>query len=78
LSRHPEDAARELVNLALEHGSNDNVTAVVVWAAPAGVTTDRAPEQEPDEERASYLIPMLVVLALLVFVAIVVLILYLG
>ncbi len=78
LSRHPEDAARELVNLALEHGSNDNVTAVVVWAAPAGVPTDRASEQELEEERASYLIPMLVVLGLLVFVAIVVLILYLG
>ncbi|MGA7673315.1 MAG: Stp1/IreP family PP2C-type Ser/Thr phosphatase [Nitrolancea sp.] len=78
LSRHPEDASRELVNLALEHGSNDNVTAVVVWAAPAGVSTERTSEQEMEEERASYLIPMLVVLALLVFVAIVVLILYLG
>ncbi len=78
LSRHPEDAARELVNLAIEHGSNDNVTAVVVWAAPADVSTDRASEQDVEDERASYLIPMLVVLGLLVFVAIVVLILYLG
>lgn len=78
LSRHPEDAARELVNLALEHESNDNVTAVVVWAAPAGVPTERVPEAELEEERASYLIPMLVLLALVVFIAIVVLILYLG
>jgi serine/threonine protein phosphatase PrpC len=78
LSSHPEDAARELVSLALEHDSNDNVTAVVVWAAPAGVPTERVPEEELEEERASYLIPMLVLLALVVFIAIVVLILYLG
>lgn len=78
LSRHPEDAARDLVNLALEHDSNDNVTAVMVWAAPAGVATDRIPEGEVEEERASYLIPMLVLLGLVVFIAIVVLILYLG
>ncbi len=43
LSRHPEDAARDLVNLALEHESNDNVTAVIVWAAPVGVPTERVP-----------------------------------
>ncbi len=78
LSRHPEDAARDLVNLALEHESNDNVTAIVVWAAPSGVSTERVPEGEVEEERASYLIPMLVMLALVVFIAIVVLILYLG
>ncbi len=78
LTRHPEDAARELVHLALEHESNDNVTAVVVWAAPAGVSTERVAEGDLDEERASYLIPMLVLLALVVFIAIVVLILYLA
>ncbi len=78
LSRHPEDAARELVHLALEHESNDNVTAVVVWAAPAGVSTERVAEGDLEEERASYLIPMLVLLALVVFIAIVVLILYLA
>ncbi len=78
LGRHPEDAARDLVNLALEHESNDNVTAVIVWAAPVGVLTERVPEGELEESRASYLVPMLVVLGLVVFIAIVVLILYLG
>ncbi len=78
LSRHPEDAARDLVNLALEHESNDNVTAVILWAAPAGISTDRVLEGEAEEERASYLIPMMVILGLVVFIAIVVLILYLG
>lgn len=78
LSRHPEDAARDLVSLALEHESNDNVTAVVVWAAPAGVSIERMPEEELEEGRASYLIPVLVLLALVVFIAIVVLILSLG
>lgn len=78
LSRHPEDASRDLVSLALEHESNDNVTAVVVWAAPAGVAIERMPEEGLEEGRASYLIPVLVLLALVVFIAIVVLILSLG
>lgn len=78
LSRHPEDASRDLVSLALEHESNDNVTAVVVWAAPAGVSIERMLEEGLEEGRASYLIPVLVLLALVVFIAIVVLILSLG
>lgn len=78
LDKPPDDAARDLVNLALQHDSNDNVTAVVVWAAPAGVPVGGAPEAELEAERASYLVPMLVLLALVVFIAIVVLILYLG
>jgi protein phosphatase len=78
LNKPPADAARDLVNLALQHESNDNVTAVVVWAAPAGVPLDGVPQEELEVERASYLVPMLVLLALVVFIAIVVLILYLG
>jgi PPM family protein phosphatase len=78
LNRHPDDASRELVNLALQHDSNDNVTAVVVWAAAAGTATERAPEGIPDESRMSYVIPMLVLVGLVIFIAIVVVILYLG
>jgi protein phosphatase len=75
---YPEDAARELVNLALQNDSNDNVTAVVVWAAPAGTPSGPVAEIAPDESRLGYVIPMLVLVGLVVFIAIVVLILYLG
>jgi protein phosphatase len=77
-SSYPEDAARELVNRALQNDSNDNVTAVVVWAAPAGTPAEPVVEVGPEESRLGYVIPMLVLVGLVVFIAIVVLILYLG
>jgi protein phosphatase len=77
LKERPEDAARELVRLALDHDSNDNVSAVVAWAVPAGVSTERVEEEVPARGQ-SYLVPALVLVGLVVFIAIVVLILYLG
>lgn len=78
LNRHPEDAARELVNLALAHESNDNVSAVVAWMVPAGVEAGRVEEEPVAAGGTSYLIPALVLIGLIIFIAVVVLILYMG
>jgi hypothetical protein len=50
---------------------------VVAWAVPAGVTPERVEEVAPAAGQ-SYLVPALVLVGLVVFIAIVVLILYLG
>lgn len=76
LNRPPEDAARELVSLALQHGSNDNVSAVVAWMAPAGVATERVPEAVA--ARGSMLVPLIVLIGVIVFIAVVVLLLYVA
>jgi protein phosphatase len=77
LGVHPEDAARQLVAMALEHGSNDNVSAVIAWMAPSGVPTER-PAEVPPAERGSNLIPLIVLIGIVVFIAVIVLVLYLG
>lgn len=78
MEKHPEDAARELINLALAHDSSDNVSAVVARVAPAGVPLEREEEVLVEEERGALLVPLLVVLGLAVFIAIVVVMLYMG
>ena len=74
----PEKAAQELVSRALQHESNDNVSAVVAWMAPAGVPAGVGPEEAAPAGRGAVLVPVLVLLGLLVFVAIVGLILFMG
>ncbi|HET9015948.1 MAG TPA: Stp1/IreP family PP2C-type Ser/Thr phosphatase [Thermomicrobiaceae bacterium] len=74
----PEKAAQELVTRALQHESNDNVSAVVAWMAPAGVPTTAAPEELAPAGRGAFLVPVLVLIGLLVFVAIVGVILFMG
>lgn len=73
----PEKAAQELVNLALANQSNDNVSAVVAWMVPAGVPLE-VEEEAVAPERTALLIPILVLIGLLIFVAIVAVILYMG
>lgn len=77
LEKPPEDAARELVSLALQHESNDNVSTVVARFSLAGAEADVAPEPV-EAGRGAFLVPALVLIGLLVFIAIVVLILYMG
>ena len=77
LNRYPEDAARELVNAAIANESNDNATAVVAWTVPAGVPME--PEVEaPAEGARGLLVPVLVGIVLLVFIAIIAVILLMG
>ena len=73
MSMPPEEAAGQLVHLALEHGSNDNVTAVIARVAPASAL---AAEEKVVAEPAgtSMLVPILVVVGLVIFVAVVALI----
>lgn len=78
LKMHPEKAAPELVRLALAHGSNDNVSAVVAWMVPAGVPVGPEEEVAAEEGRGALLVPMLVLVGLIIFIAIVVVILYMG
>jgi len=74
----PEKAAQELVARALQHESNDNVSAVVAWMAPAGVALAPEAVEPVPAGRGAILVPVLVLLGLLVFVAIVALILFMG
>lgn len=77
LNQYPEEAARELVSTAIANQSNDNATAVVAWAVPAGVSME--PEVEaPAEGGRSLLVPVLVGVVLLVFIAIIAVILIMG
>lgn len=73
----PEQAAKELIALAMANESNDNASAVVAWAVPAGVSLEPEPEAEV-AERSALLVPILVLVGLMIFIAIVVVILQLG
>lgn len=46
--RHaPQQACQALIDLALDRGSTDNVSAVVVWFEPSVVVAETAPGREP-------------------------------
>ncbi|MCK6503734.1 protein phosphatase 2C domain-containing protein [Myxococcota bacterium] len=53
-SRDPQEAADDLVDLAVESGSDDNVTAVVVHVRSLPIA---APEEEPSEADDDTLVP---------------------
>ena len=78
LSSPPEQAARELVQTALARSSNDNVSAVVAWMMPAGATLEPQPVEVEAGGRGALLVPVLVLIGLLVFIAIVAVILFMG
>ncbi len=73
IERDPPDAARQLVDLAVERGTTDNVSAVVAGVLPARVAL-REPvlADGPAGDRPGYLVP-LVVLSIVLFVALVLL-----
>ena len=77
LNCYPEDAARELVNAAIANQSNDNATALVAWTVLAGMPME--PEVEaPAKTGRDLLVPVLVGIVLLVFIAIIAVILLMG
>jgi PPM family protein phosphatase len=75
LSRRPDDAARDLVTRAIDNRSNDNVSVVVASVVPAGVVEEV--EEPVPAGRSSMLVPVLVLIGLMVFIALVVVILLL-
>lgn len=66
----PEEASRELISRALNAGSSDNVSAICVWMAPLSVIEPPVPEAEP-RDLSRLLVPVLVLIGLLIFIAIV-------
>lgn len=66
----PEEASRELISRALNAGSSDNVSAICVWMAPLSVIEPAVPEAAP-RDLSRLLVPVLVLIGLLIFIAIV-------
>ncbi len=71
----PEEASRRLIDLALERGSTDNVTAAVIWHEPSRVAvtagdTSRLPAAVGVDGRG--LSPVLLLLLLAVLIALIV------
>jgi PPM family protein phosphatase len=78
ISRSADDAARELISKAIENQTNDNVSVLVASFTHVGVEAEAvSPEAEP-AERSSMLVPVLVLIGLMIFIALVVVILQMG
>jgi PPM family protein phosphatase len=78
LAKSADEAARELISLAIENQTNDNVSVVVASFTEAGVEAAAAEVEEEPAERSSMLVPVLVIVGLAIFVAIVIVILTMG
>lgn len=78
LTRSADDAARELIALAIENQTNDNISVLVASFTEAGVETGVAPTEDEAAERSSMLVPALVLIGLVIFIAIVIVILQMG
>jgi PPM family protein phosphatase len=69
-SMEPAEASTELISRALNAGSTDNVSAVCAWMAPLSVLLPPEPEEAP-RDLSRMLVPLLVAVGLLIFIAIV-------
>lgn len=69
-SMEPEPAIHELISRALGAGSTDNVSAICAWMAPLSVLVPAEPEAPP-RDLSRLLVPILVLIGLLIFIAIV-------
>jgi PPM family protein phosphatase len=78
ISRSADDAARELIALAIENQTNDNVSVLVASFVEAGVVAEPVGAEAEPAERGSLLVPVLVLIGLMIFIAIVVIILQMG
>jgi PPM family protein phosphatase len=78
LGKSADDAARELIALAIENQTNDNVSVVVASFTTAGVPEEAEEREAVPAERSSMLVPILVLIGLMIFIAIVVIILQMG
>ncbi len=66
----PDEASKELISRALTAGSTDNVSAICAWMAPLSVIEPPVPEAAP-RDLSRMLVPVLVLIGLLIFIAIV-------
>jgi protein phosphatase len=71
LDNPPDKAATAVVERALQAGSTDNVTALCAWYAPVSALVAPPPAAEPESAYARYLVPALVIIGLLIFIAII-------
>lgn len=71
LTKLPDDAAKEMVRRAIDAGSTDNVTALCVWAAPLSALEQPAAAPPEAASRMGALVPVLVLIGLVIFIAIV-------
>jgi PPM family protein phosphatase len=78
LAKSADEAARELISLAIENQTNDNISVLVASFVEAGVPAGVAPDEAEAGERSSLLVPMLVLIGLVIFVAIVLVMISLG
>lgn len=69
-SNPPEVAATKIVDMAITGGSTDNVTALCAWMAPVSALAVPVAVEAPSE-RGSRLVPVLVILGVIIFIAIV-------
>ena len=67
----PEDAAKVIVERAIQGGSTDNVTALCAWYAPVSALEAAPAAEAPAAAMSRILVPALVLLGLLIFIAIV-------
>lgn len=76
LKQEPQEASQSLIDLAMERGSTDNVTAAVIWFDPATEEIVSATAEAP-AAGGRRLSPVLLLVALLVVIAVVVVVLLL-
>ena len=77
-SSSADDAARELISRAIENQTNDNISVLVAsFTDAAAEAAAEAAEEEP-AERGSMLVPVLVLIGLMIFIALVIVILQMG
>lgn len=75
----PQTACQRLIELALDRGSSDNVSAVVLWYEPSMAVVDEVvPDREPEAVGTQGRSPALVLLLLVVIIAIVAAVAYFG
>jgi PPM family protein phosphatase len=78
IAKPADEAARELIALAIENQTNDNVSVLVASFTEAGVAVAAEAAEEEPAERSSMLVPVLVLIGLMIFIAIVIVILQMG
>lgn len=78
LAKSADEAARELIALAIENQTNDNCSVVVASFTEAGVQPEAVEAGDEGVERSSLLVPLLVLIGLVIFIAIVIVILQMG
>ena len=70
-SNPPDKAALAIVGRAIQGGSTDNVTALCAWYAPVSALEPPKPVEAPERDGTRLLMPALVLLGLIIFIAII-------